>query len=150
MGIISSIFRSSGSYSRIYKMSPEVRSWRARFEILNLTECEVGMLYQVFLDSDVAEKNVVNTNHLTAYLKVEKNLFARRMLSSFQNGVRFEGFVFEIWSLCTIEENDLGESRELLVLLFLCHCYNVIIVISSSHYHYSSVQSLYHIRERYT
>jgi Ca2+-binding EF-hand superfamily protein len=102
------VFGSNGSYSKIYHLSPDVRSWKTRFEILRLTESEVGQLYQVFINVDIAEKNKIDTSNLTAYLKVEKNMFAKRMLSSFKKGVRFEGFLFEVWNLCTIDETELG------------------------------------------
>mmetsp|Transcript_31726 Transcript_31726/g.30243 ORF Transcript_31726/g.30243 Transcript_31726/m.30243 type:complete len:489 (+) Transcript_31726:335-1801(+) len=102
------ILGSTGSYSRIYHLSPDVRCWKTRFEILKLTESEVGQLYQVFINVDIAEKNKIDTSNLTAYLKVEKNLFAKRMLSSFKKGVRFEGFLFEVWNLCTIDETELA------------------------------------------
>lgn len=105
------IFGSNGSYSKIYHLSPDVRSWKTRFEILRLTESEVGQLYQVFINVDIAEKNKIDTSNLTAYLKVEKNMFAKRMLSSFKKGVRFEGFLFEVWNLCTIDETELGRRR---------------------------------------
>ena len=108
MGGIGSVFGSTGSYSKVYSIAA-VGCWKSRFDILQLTENEIGQLYQVFLAADVTETRVVDTTQFTTYLKVDQNLFAGRMLSSFKKGIRFEGFVFEVWNLCTIEENDLGE-----------------------------------------
>ncbi len=83
--------------------------WKSQFEMLRLNENEIGQLYRVFINVDLKQRKIVQTSHLANYLKVENKLFAKRMLSSFRRGVKFEGFVFEIWDLCTIEEKDLGK-----------------------------------------
>jgi hypothetical protein len=92
----------------IYTIEEEVRRWKAQFEILQLNEKEIGQLYKVFKDVDLNKEKVVKSAHLAQYLKVENNLFEKRMLSSFKWGLKFEGFVFEIWNMCTIGEKDLG------------------------------------------
>ena len=93
----------------IYSLVAGVRRWRSRFQTLKLTEKDVAHLYDVYKHADLTVKNSVKTAHLMSYLKVEDIHFAKRMLSAFNSGAKFEGFVFEIWNLCTIDETDLGE-----------------------------------------
>jgi hypothetical protein len=97
----------------IYTIEEEVRRWKAQFEILWLNENEIEQLYKVFKDVDLNKEKVVKSAHLAQYLKVENNPFEKRMLSSFKRGLKFEGFVFEIWNMCTIGEKDLGTSDDL-------------------------------------
>lgn len=83
--------------------------WKMQFEMLKLNESEIGQLYRVFKNVDLKQRNKIESEYLANYLKVENKLFAKRMLSSFRRGLKFEGYVFEIWDLCTVEEKDLGK-----------------------------------------
>ena len=97
--------------SGIYVLVPAVRRWRSRFQMLRLTESEVSHLYTIYKCTDLSQKNSVKTAHLMSYLKIENAPFARRMLHAFNAGVKFEAFVFEIWDICTIDEDCLGKTR---------------------------------------
>jgi hypothetical protein len=118
----------SAAPNGVYKLEAHINRWKTQFEILRLTECEIGQLYRVFKDADITRKKLIKTSHLISYLKVEKNLFAKRMLSSFKNGVPFEGFVFEVWDICTVDEADLGE------ILYYLLTYYYLLLSSTSFY----------------
>jgi hypothetical protein len=101
------------SYTGFHKVDLEAavlwNRWKIQFEMLKLNESEIGQLYRVFKNVDLKQRKKIESAYLANYLKVENKLFAKRMLSSFRRGLKFEGFVFEIWDLCTVEEKDLGK-----------------------------------------
>ena len=109
MGQINSVFGSAGNYSKVYQSYSSVRCWQSRFELLQLTEYEVGQLFEIFNIATEKEGNTINTMQLAAYLKIDFNLFALKMFSSLKENIKFESFVFEVWNICTVEERDLGK-----------------------------------------
>ena len=109
MGQINSVFGSAGNYSKVYHSYSSVRCWQSRFELLQLTEYEVGQLFEIFNIATEKEGNTINTMQLAAYLKIDFNLFALKMFSSLKENIKFESFVFEVWNICTVEERDLGK-----------------------------------------
>ena len=109
MGQINSVFGSGGNYSKVYQSYSSVRCWQSRFELLQLTEYEVGQLFEIFNIATEKEGNTINTMQLAAYLKIDFNLFALKMFSSLKENIKFESFVFEVWNICTVEERDLGK-----------------------------------------
>lgn len=111
MGTASSIKPSFGSYSRVYETVPDVGCRKSQFQALQLRESEVGLLYEAFLNSDTGHIGIVNTAQLTSFLKTEKNDLVCRILSSFKMGLKFEGSVFEIWNMCTLEDSNLGNTH---------------------------------------
>lgn len=111
MGAAGSIQPSVGSYPRIYETVPDVGCRKSQFQALQLKESEVGQLYKAFLNGDTGHVGILNAAQLISYLKSEKNDLVCRILSSFKNGLRFEGSVFEIWNICTLEETNLGNTE---------------------------------------
>ena len=96
-------------YTNIYRDFPKVKAYRGRFDLLQLCEKDIGLLYEHFVAADLSKKNVVSTRYLTSYCKMDKFPFAARMLSSFKKGQPFAGFVFELWNICTTNERDLAD-----------------------------------------
>ena len=96
-------------YANIYDDHPKVKAYRSRFDLLQLTEKDIGILYECFEAADLAKKNVVSARYLTSFCKVDKIAFAARMLSKFKKGQPFAGFVFELWNICTTNERDLTD-----------------------------------------
>jgi Ca2+-binding EF-hand superfamily protein len=99
----------TNKYVNVYATEHRVQRWRSRFELLQLKENEIGMLYEIFQQCDISKRNKVNTRHLTTYCKMEKVPFTNRMLATFKKGQNFAGFVFELWDICTTDEGNLGK-----------------------------------------
>jgi len=87
-----------------------VAVWRSRFDLIGLTEKEVGLLYTAFEDvASLSSAGCVNTKQLMAYCKIDKHVVAAKMLASFKKGQTFAGFVFELWDVCTTDQDELAD-----------------------------------------
>ena len=116
MGAAGSIQPANGSYPRIYETVPDVGCKKSQFNTLQLRESEVGQLYKAFLIGDTDRIGVVNVAQLISCLKIEKNDLACRILLQFKNGLKFEGAVFEVWNICSLEDNNLGKAQCLFLI----------------------------------
>ena len=95
---------------KCYTTLPHVSVWKSRFDLMELTERDVGLLYTAFEDvASLSSAGRVNAKQLMAYCKIDKTVFAARMLSSFKKGQPFAGFVFELWDMCTTDQDELAD-----------------------------------------
>ena len=102
---------SSKKYNNVYVTETKVLAWQSRFDLLRLSEKEIGQLYEVFVNvTEASQRNYIKARDIITYCNMDKYAFAVRMLSSFaKKGQSFAGFVFEIWDICTTDEKDLAD-----------------------------------------
>jgi len=95
---------------KVYETQPAVAVWRSRFDLMGLKEKEVGLLRTAFEDvASLSSAGCVNAKQLMAYCKIDKHVVAAKMLASFKKGQSFAGFVFELWDVCTTDQDGLAD-----------------------------------------
>ncbi len=73
----------SNEYALVYSKNEKLASWKQQFDILCLTERDIGRLFRIFRRVDVDNSGQIELAELLVHMDVEKTPFTRRVFSIF-------------------------------------------------------------------
>ena len=68
--------------AHVYRKVKPVGNYQSEFEILGLTESDVGNIYAAFSRIDIDETSVIKLDELLAFLRAERTPFTGELLDS--------------------------------------------------------------------
>jgi len=96
----------------VYSAEPITKQWKKLFEILQLSEDDVGLLYLIFQKMDKTKTGAISTSAMLNFLDVDRTKFTKRVFSMFDTDhsgkIDFREFVMTLWNYCTLEKDYLG------------------------------------------
>jgi len=96
-------------YSRVYSSYPCVKEHKDEYDILQLTESDVGRLYKLYRQMDIRSTDSIHIDETLHYLSIENNEFTKRIFSisdgDHSSILGFNRFVISVWNYCTLERN---------------------------------------------
>ena len=88
-----------------------VRKYRQQFEMLMLTEHDVGRLLRVFNSVDMDGSGTVEIAELLTCLKCERTRFSERIFAIFDDdgsgSIDFRELVLSLWNYCSLGQSSL-------------------------------------------
>lgn len=93
-------------FVNVYSTNKRVASYKREFEVLCLSEADVGKLFQIFQNVDVDGSGNIELAELLVHLDVERTPFTKRIFSLFDEDgsgeIDFREFVLSVWNYCSL------------------------------------------------
>ncbi len=94
-----------------YKYNDKILSWKPEFDVLCLSERDIGRLYKIFRKVDVDGSGEIELAELLVHMDVERTPFTQRVFSIFDEDgsgeIDFREFVLSLWNYCALSRATL-------------------------------------------
>lgn len=103
--------KQQAEYVEPYKHNARIAAWKPEFDVLCLTERDIGRLYKIFRKVDVDGSGQIELAELLVHMDVDRTPFTQRVFSIFDEDgsgeIDFREFVLSLWNYCALSRATL-------------------------------------------
>ena len=107
----------SRKYDAIYEKKEDVKKYEGDFELMGLTQKDIGRLFEAFQLIDIDQSGSIILLELVEYLDLEESSFVKKAFNVFDidhsKTISFHEFVLSVWDYCTLSRENLGTADSL-------------------------------------
>lgn len=100
------------SYRYAYTDVPEIVRWKPQFDVIKLTEKDVGKIYKIFRKIDKDNSGTIQILEMLNYFDIDRNRFTERVFGIFDEDgsgqIDFREFTISLWNYCTLGKSTLA------------------------------------------
>ena len=104
-------------HSSVYSEHPTLTNWKKLFDVLSLSDSDIGHLYHEFLCLSMDEYQMIDVKQLVVAMDVRDDLFAHIVFGSMDSSatekVNFGDYVAILWNFCTLQKRELGKASNI-------------------------------------